>query len=256
MLKGGLSQFGANAEVCSSQYGYALYWRLELPPCKWGDFAIKILSIETGYSGFPNCHPQLKCEVNNGRVFILLSPSLIFSLLLSASFIFSRSRRFYSGNNQSSLSGSLQATCHCTLLYTKIHISKQSQVCVCVFAYLSVAYFCMFVFSWFVFGAHLCGAECGAKRRLGCVDINGFTMECVKAWELVAAKLHSPVHSGGTALSPKGIALHCTGVLYHRNGAKHQRKELPTPASTSTLVLSKVFALRRKCNKYSIWSQV
>ena len=167
MLKGGLSQFGANAEVCSSQYGYALYWRLELPPCKWGDFAIKILSIETGYSGFPNCHPQLKCEVNNGRVFILLSPSLIFSLLLSASFIFSRSRRFYSGNNQSSLSGSLQATCHCTLLYTNIHISKQSQVCVCVFAFLSVAYFCMFVFSWICVRRTSVRGRVWRKKKIG-----------------------------------------------------------------------------------------
>ena len=66
--------------------------------------------------------------------------------------------------------------------------------------------------------AHLCGAECGTKRRLGCVDINGFTMECVKAWELVAAKLHSTLCTlGGTAApSAGGSALQQAALKYQQ----------------------------------------
>ena len=150
--------------------------------------------------------------------------------------------------------------------------SKKKQGCVCVFVFYCI---CVFLFVCCVCVRRTSVQQqsrvCEAKRRLGCVDINGFTMECVKAWELVAAQLHSTVGTVGAllyqqeavycskkyrstasstastsrtassavqqALSPNCIALHCK-LLYHDNGAKHQRKELPTPASTSTLLLS------------------
>ena len=148
--------------------------------------------------------------------------------------------------------------------------SKKKQGCVCVFVFYCICVF-LFVCCVCVRRTSVQGRVCEAKRRLGCVDINGFTMECVKAWELVAAQLHSTVGTVGAllyqqeavycskkyrstasstastsrtassavqqALSPNCIALHCK-LLYHDNGAKHQRKELPTPASTSTLLLS------------------
>ena len=220
--------------------------------------------------------------VDNGHVFY---PYFIFIQVFhfQSSLSFSVGGRFYSGNNQFALSGSLQETCHSALqLNKKFSVKKEAKastlsmlIFVSLFVLCCCCCCCEFEF------AHLCVAECGAKRRLGCVDINGFTMECVKAWELVAAQLHSTVGTVGAllyqqeavhcskhkhkhkqctaarsalqqevqqavqhslsalqqALSPNCIALHCK-LLYHDNGAKHQRKELPTPASTSTLLLS------------------
>ena len=114
---------------------------------------------------------------------------------LSRSFIFSRVFHFQSGVAfiQEIISSLFQAHCRrpVTQLYNLIRNSrgkkeaKASTFSMLIFVSL-IVFCCCCEFEF----AHLCVAECGAKRRLGCVDINGFTMECVKAWELVAAKLH------------------------------------------------------------------
>ena len=127
--------------------------------------------------------------VNNSHVFY---PSFIFIQVFhfQLSLSFSVGGRFYSGNNQSPLSGSLQETCHSTLQLNKKFSGKKESNASTFSMPIFVSLFVLCCFCCEFEFAHLCVAECGAKRRLGCVDINGFTMECVKAWELVAAKLH------------------------------------------------------------------
>ena len=115
---------------------------------------------------------------------------------LSRSFIFSGVFHFQSGVAfiQEIISPLFQAHCRrpVTQLYNLIRNSrgkkeaKASTFSKLIFVSLFVLCCCCCE----CVCAHLCVAEWGAKRRLGCVDINGFTMECVKAWELVAAKLH------------------------------------------------------------------
>ena len=108
--------------------------------------------------GFPNCpHVEL--------IMVEQSPSFIFSLFYCPPLSFSvgRSRRFYSGNNQSSLSASLQATCHCTLLLCyKTHFKTKSLLCLCLCLSCVFLFACVFLI---LCSAHICVGQSVAQKE-------------------------------------------------------------------------------------------